>query len=139
MSEEKPKAIHFGAGNIGRGLIAPLLAQSGYHVTFADVDQVLIDNINNKHHYDVHILDRHEEQFAVDDISAVLSTTGDVVKQIADPKVQIITTAVGVNILDKIAGTLANGLRARRVAGGKTLNVIACEVRLSATHGIESC
>jgi mannitol-1-phosphate/altronate dehydrogenase len=38
--DEKPKAIQIGAGNIGRGFIAPILSGAGYTVVFADIDKV---------------------------------------------------------------------------------------------------
>lgn len=44
-------AIHFGAGNIGRGFIGYLLSLSGYHVIFADINEELIDSINKNKKY----------------------------------------------------------------------------------------
>ena len=40
-------AVHFGAGNIGRGFIGQLLYESGYEICFLDVNQTVIDDINN--------------------------------------------------------------------------------------------
>ena len=45
------KAIQFGAGNIGRGFIGKLLADSGYKVYFADVNKAVIDEMNLKKEY----------------------------------------------------------------------------------------
>ncbi|KAF8505112.1 mannitol-1-phosphate 5-dehydrogenase [Hysterangium stoloniferum] len=50
-------AIHFGAGNIGRGFIGPLLVQSGYPVTFADIDTDVINKANEHREYAVHTLE----------------------------------------------------------------------------------
>lgn len=42
------QAVHFGAGNIGRGFIGALFSQSGYHVTFVDIAEKIIDQLNEK-------------------------------------------------------------------------------------------
>ena len=49
------QAIHFGAGNIGRGFIGELLVRSGYEVTFVDVNKELVDTINEKKCYNIPI------------------------------------------------------------------------------------
>lgn len=41
-------ALHFGAGNIGRGFIGALLHHSGYHVVFADVNDTMVSLLNEK-------------------------------------------------------------------------------------------
>ncbi|CAK5283321.1 unnamed protein product [Mycena citricolor] len=134
----KPRAIHFGAGNIGRGFIAPLLYSSGYHVVFADVDKKLIDTINDKRSYGVHILDTNlddgEKVEEVGHVKGVLSNTDDILRELLHPKLRLITTAVGLPILDKVAPTLAKGFSERRAKGVPgTINVIACENTIGGT------
>ncbi|KAJ7181051.1 mannitol-1-phosphate 5-dehydrogenase [Mycena filopes] len=135
----KPRAIHFGAGNIGRGFIAPLLSHSGYHVVFTDVDKGLIDTINEENAYGVHILDTNgaedgeKEVLEINHVKGVLSTADDLIREIEHPKLKLITTAVGLPILDKVAPTLAKGIKARRAAGAGTINIIACENAIGAT------
>ena len=41
-------AVHFGAGNVGRGFIAPLLKENGYRVIFVDSSNDMVEKINNQ-------------------------------------------------------------------------------------------
>lgn len=40
------KAVHFGAGSIGRGFIGQLLHDSGYDIVMVDVNTALVNQIN---------------------------------------------------------------------------------------------
>lgn len=120
------KALHFGAGNIGRGFIGKLLADAGIQLTFADVNQVVLDALNARHEYPVHVVGEQAQVEIVKGVNAVNSTSDDIIPLIAE--VDIVTTAVGPQILERIAGGIAKGL-AKRSDNGNTrpLNIIACE------------
>ena len=120
------KALHFGAGNIGRGFIGKLLADAGISLTFADVNQTVLDALNARHSYQVHVVGEHEQVDTVSGVSAVSSIGDEVIDLIAN--VDLVTTAVGPVVLERIAPAIAKGLSKRR-AGGNTapLNIIACE------------
>ncbi|UBO73668.1 mannitol-1-phosphate 5-dehydrogenase [Aeromonas rivuli] len=120
------KTLHFGAGNIGRGFIGKLLADADHQVTFADVNETLIDQLNHRQEYKVHVVGADQKLDTVRNVAAVSSSGPEVIARIVTA--DLVTTAVGPNILDKIASTLAKGLEARFVAGNLSpLNVIACE------------
>ena len=59
------KAIHFGAGNIGRGFIGLLLSKAGYEVTFVDVAEALVNDINERGQYYVEIVGDQPERILV--------------------------------------------------------------------------
>ena len=118
------KAIQFGAGNIGRGFIGAVLEKAGYHVVFADVNEQIVDRINRDKGYTVQIMDTVCEEVRITDISAVDSRSPELAQQIAEA--EIVTTAVGLTILPRIAGAIAAGIEARREQGvEQPLNVIA--------------
>ena len=48
------KAVHFGAGNIGRGFVGLLLHEGGYDLVFSDVAAPLVAAINAASEYTVH-------------------------------------------------------------------------------------
>ncbi len=120
------KALHFGAGNIGRGFIGKLLADAGIQLTFADVNQVVLDALNARHSYQVHVVGENEQVDTVSGVNAVSSIGDDVVDLIAH--VDLITTAVGPVVLERIAPAIAKGLVKRKAQGvDAPLNIIACE------------
>ncbi|UOQ92548.1 mannitol-1-phosphate 5-dehydrogenase [Halobacillus shinanisalinarum] len=115
-------AVHFGAGNIGRGFIGALLSKAGYETVFVDVNGELIDQINERRKYTIELAGS-KESFEVTNIAGINSVTNqeDVVAMVA--KADLITTAVGPHILPKVAPLIAEGLKERT----ETVNVIACE------------
>lgn len=129
-------AIQFGAGNIGRGFIGAVLSEAGYHVVFADVVEELLDTINTRGEYVVHVTDTESRDILIRNISAVNSASDAAVKAVV--KAEIITTAVGLRILKFVAPTIAKGLAARKEAGVESpLNIVACENGLRATSQLK--
>lgn len=53
------KAVHFGAGSIGRGFIGDLLFESGYETTFIEVDEQIIKQINETNSYDLFVIEEN--------------------------------------------------------------------------------
>jgi mannitol-1-phosphate 5-dehydrogenase len=133
----QPQAVHFGAGNIGRGFIGALLAESGYFVVFADVDKNLLKELNSHDSYEVHLLTEKEQTEEVHSFAGASSQKEEVPHFIASPHTRLITTAVGPAILEKIAPAIAKGLKERRLAGGGVLNVIACENMVHQTETLK--
>ena len=121
------QAIHFGGGNIGRGFIGELLVRSGYEVTFVDVVEALVDEINARRSYDIEVVGDDPRTIHVEHVKAINSNVN--LEELLDAFVtaDIVTTAIGPNILKFIAPNIAKGL-ARRVEKNETpLNIIACE------------
>lgn len=131
------KAIQFGAGNIGRGFIGAVLEQAGYRVVFADVNEQIVARINQDRAYTVQIMDTVCEEVRITGVSALDSRSPELARQIA--QAQIVTTAVGLTVLPRIAGALAAGIEARREQGvEEPLNVIACENGVRASSQLKA-
>ncbi|WP_059051898.1 mannitol-1-phosphate 5-dehydrogenase [Paenibacillus senegalimassiliensis] len=122
------KAVHFGAGNIGRGFIGLLLSGSGYEVCFVDVNDTVVSELARRKEYPVTLASDQKETVIVTGVTAINSKTAAAEAAQAIAESDLVTTAVGVSILKHIAGTIAQGLVLRKAEGtqGK-LHVIACE------------
>tara|TARA_R110001583_G_scaffold99273_1_gene244556 strand:+ start:761 stop:1903 length:1143 start_codon:yes stop_codon:yes gene_type:complete len=126
------KAVHFGAGNIGRGFIGKLLADAGIKVTFADVDEKIINLLTTLNTYNVKVVGAECVTEVVSGVDAINSTSEDLVSLVSET--DLITTAVGPNVLVIIANKLAQGLALRFDANNENfLNIIACENMIRGT------
>jgi mannitol-1-phosphate 5-dehydrogenase len=126
------KAVHFGAGNIGRGFVGLLLHEGGYEVVFSDVADALVDAINAASEYTVHEagpggVDRVVTGFRA--VNSRLDPEG-LAEEIASA--DVVTTAVGPTVLRFVAPAIVEGLR-RRSADAAPLQVMACENAIGAT------
>ena len=129
-------AIQFGAGNIGRGFIGTLLAQAGYKVVFADVNPTIIDRLHEDKKYVVQIRDTENQDIEISNIDGIYSTGTEIVDEIS--QAEILTTAVGLTILPRIAPAIADGIKKRYEAGSEEyLNIIACENAIRASSQLK--
>lgn len=127
------KAVHFGAGNIGRGFIGSLLYKSGYDIYFVDVFKELVDNINKFKSYNIFILGNDIKREVVDGVKAIhIDDEENLLKAIEDA--DVITTSVGVNNLYGIGEKLAYYLEKRFEKNDLPLDIMACENALFATN-----
>ena len=131
------RAIHCGAGKIGRGFIGALLSQAGYEVCFAEADSQLVDEINRRRGYTVHVTDEICVELRISGVSAVRPDSGEAVRRLVDA--DLVTTAVGLGVLPRVAPVIAAELRVRKAAGvAAPLNVVACENGVRATSRLKA-
>ncbi len=131
------KAVHFGAGNIGRGFVGLLLHEGGYEVVFSDVSAGLVDAINAVDSYTVHEVGDGGTDVVVTGFRALNSAEDPqaVVDEIASA--DVVTTAVGPTILKFVAPLIRAGL-ARRDDALAPLQVMACENAIGATDQLRT-
>ena len=114
-------AIHFGAGNIGRGFIAPVLQDNNYEVIFVDVNKQLIEQINLLKEYKVSSISLNSStDLLVENISGLLLEDKDPLCE-KITQADLITTSVGPKFVKDIFDLVSN------VKTEKTQSFIAFE------------
>jgi mannitol-1-phosphate 5-dehydrogenase len=121
-------AVHFGAGNIGRGFIGEVLFRNGFHIDFVDINETVIGELHKRGSYQIEFVGKSKEYLDVGNVDGINSKTdaGKVIAAIAESG--LVTTAIGPSVLPFIAELIARGLEARREKHPDApLDVIACE------------
>lgn len=131
MKNTAKTAVHFGAGNIGRGFIGASLQKAGYQVIFADVNQDLLEKMQTQGGYRVLIAGHPDETEFYENYTVLNSQTqrNELTKAIAEA--DLVTTSVGASVLPYIAPAIALGAEARERK--EKLVVMACENAVNAT------
>ena len=131
MTESKKTAVMYGAGNIGRGFIGQVFADSGFEVVFVDINQDIVSAINKNGAYtQVIIYGDVSQSREINGVRAVDGCdTNAVIAEIAD--CEIMAVSVGAAALPHISPVIAAGLAQRT----RPLNILVCE-NLSHAPGI---
>ena len=121
------KMIQIGAGNIGRACIGRLFHQANYKIYFSDINAELISMIHEIKEYNVRMVGKDfDETIKIDNVDKVSEDREEFVR--LSNEIEIITTAVGVNILPKIASFIVDIINIRhKYQNNNPLNIMACE------------
>jgi mannitol-1-phosphate 5-dehydrogenase len=125
-------AVHFGAGNIGRGFLGQLYFESGLKTVFVDVVDEVVAALQQRRSYPVRIVEEQAETLIIQNADAVHGRNLEAVAACLAEAV-IASTAVGVNALPHICPALAKGIEARfSNPDALPLDIIVCENMLNA-------
>ena len=120
-------AVIFGAGNIGRGFIAPLFSLDGWNVTYIDVSETVIERVNADHEYPLKIVNGENEQIiTIKNVSAVNGNDTEAASD-AVSSADVCATCVGAKAIKYILPNFAAGVKKRVAKGGGPLNLLICE------------
>ncbi|MCB8817667.1 mannitol-1-phosphate 5-dehydrogenase [Desulfosporosinus shakirovi] len=120
------KAVHFGAGNIGRGFVGLLLSQSGYEVCFITRNQEKVNLLRQLKQYTVTLANELSQTITVNNVTALSVHQHEAVAEVI-ATADLVTTAVGAGNLEAIAASIARGIERRLSKNPRPLNIMACE------------
>lgn len=131
------KLLQVGAGNIGRACVGRLFHDAGYAIYFSDVNQSLLALLKEKQQYSVRMVGQNIDHTQIIDNVSILPT--DIAEKYElFATLDIITTAVGVPILSKIAPLIAEIITYRFQHNiQSSLNIIACENAVRASSQLK--
>lgn len=104
-----------------------MFSESGFEVVFVDVVPEVVKLLNERRSYPIRLAQPDPETITVTNVRAVSGLDIDAVAE-EIKTADLMCTAVGVNVLPRIAPTIAAGIRARAKAAVQApINIIICE------------
>ena len=118
-----PILLQFGAGNIGRGFVAPTFYDADWQVIFVEVVPAIVAALRDRGQYRLYFAEGGQERFQ--DFIGFTVIDGRDLAAVAKAleTCDLAATAVGLNNLHSLARSLAAGLFRRR----RPLDVLVCE------------
>lgn len=129
------RAVHFGAGNIGRGFVGLILHRAGYDVTFVDVNPELIGMLQRADAYQVREVGPEATIHTVTGFTGIDSSAEPDAAARAVAEADVVTCAVGPTVLRFIAPVIRAGLAQRT---GDPVTVMACENAIGASDTLRA-
>lgn len=105
------KIIHFGSGNIGRGLVGQLCQESKVDFTFVDLSKDLVDKINQEKKYTITCLPSNKKIEIINCKAINLNDKEKLVEEISNA--DILSTSIGVNHLASLVDIINESLKIR--------------------------
>jgi mannitol-1-phosphate 5-dehydrogenase len=118
-----PTLLQFGAGNIGRGFIAPTFAAAGWRIVFVDVAPAVVAALHQRGGYRLRLVDGERE--TVQEVRGVSVINGTDIAAVAAAVAtcDLAATAVGLGVLPRLGAVIATGLTRRSAP----LDILVCE------------
>ena len=127
-----PTIVQFGAGAIGRGFLGHLWTEGGYEVVYVEANPELAAALNARGAYPLRLIEGDQaETRIIGPVRAILATDEAAVTE-ALAECAFACTAVGVNVIERLARTLALGILERLQRGAEPINIICCENQVRA-------
>lgn len=122
MCDKMKKAVIIGAGQTGRGFIAPIMKDNDYRISFIDKDKPLIDQLKNEKEYVIRYFGNVREKRIIKEFDALSVDDRRAVEEIAAADLVLIS------VFASHIGELVNVLRkAAEIKSDGKMIIICCE------------
>lgn len=117
------KCVIFGAGQTGRGFLAPILQENGIDITFIDKDKKLIQLLNEYKSYSVSFYNNKKPRLNVTHFEAYWTEDEHIVEILSEA--DLILTCVGANNISDLIPFIQKSLSKRK--DENKLKILCCE------------